>query len=101
MSKEKLCDYCKRNDNCAAFNKSDKSCFMFVPKSTTEQGVIDLPIMWEEIKRDLPRIIQEILETPQMRKLDIHFSARVDEAPILTYTVERYAWEREKENGRT
>ena len=98
MSKEKLCDYCKRNDNCAAFNKSDKSCFMFSPITITEAKLIDLPIMWEETKRDLPRIIQEILETPQMRKLDIHFDATVNEIPILTYTVERYAWGREKKD---
>lgn len=52
-----------------------------------------LPPMWKDVKRCVPEAIKKILEDDDnMRSIEIYFSANVDEAPTLTYTIERYAW---------
>lgn len=52
-----------------------------------------LPPMWKEAKRYVQEAIKKILEDDyNVRRIEINFSASVDEAPTLTYDIERYAW---------
>lgn len=51
-----------------------------------------LPPMWEEAKRYVQEAIKKILEDDyNVRRIEINFSASVDEVPTLTYCIERYA----------
>ena len=66
-------------------------------ETTKERRTVALPLMWKEVKRDLPNLVGKILEDDsQMHGIKINFTARINEIPELTYTIERYAWEREK-----
>lgn len=60
----------------------------------------EVPPMWEETKEYVKKKIQEILEDDKrLRKIEITFSAGVDEVPILRVEKEFVAFEG-ADNGR-